>query len=155
MKTAEVFLRFMKKIQVGDFIGLIPLTFGLVFAAGMIFFTFTLTESSRQHYQTKKEWSKVDFSAITFGGKASQKVKREKTWSETFDFYEIQFLILALPLIIFGSVLTTITFGTLPERNPLGLTDLARRGFLGTVCLILLSTGLFILYIWSLRVGLL
>jgi hypothetical protein len=142
----------MKKIQVGNFIGLIPFAFGLMFAAGMIFFAFTLTESSRQHYQTKKEWSKVDFSAITIGGKASQKVKREKTWSETFDFYEIQFLILALPLFIFGSGLTRITFGTLPERNPLELSDFARRGFLGMVCLILLSTGIFLIYIWNLRV---
>jgi hypothetical protein len=145
----------MKKIHAGDFIGLIPFAFGLVFAAGMIFLAVNLTENSREHYQTKKQWSKVDFSSITISGKSqAQKPKRERTWSETFKFYEIQILIIALPLIITGLGLMSVTLGTLPERNPLGLTDLARRGFLGMVCLILLSTGIFLIYIWTLRVGL-
>lgn len=145
----------MKKFQANDFIGLLPLAFGLIFAAGMINLAVNLTENSRRHYQTKKQWSKVDFSSITIGGTTSgQKPKREKTWSETLGFYEIQFLIIALPLFVFGLGLLKITFGILPERNPLGLSNFARRVFLGMVCLILLSTGFFLIYIWALRVGL-
>lgn len=121
----------------------------------MISFAVSLTESSRNHYQEKQRWSKVDFSFIKVGENSpTQQPKRGKTWGETFDFYEIQILIIALPLIVFGLGLTRVTLGTLPERNPLGLTGFARRGFLGTICLIILSTGIFLLYIWTLRVGL-
>lgn len=138
------------------FSGLIPLACGLIFAAGMFFLAFSLTERSREHYQKKLQWSKVDFSSIiNIGGDSKPKSEREKTLSETIGFYEIQFPIIALPLFFFGFGLSKIALGILPERNPLGLSDFARRGCLGMVCLILLSTGIFLMYIWTLRVGLL
>lgn len=144
----------MTKIQSRDFIGLIALIFGLVFAAGMFFLAVSLTEKSRDHYQKKLQLSKIDFSSISvIGNDSKPKPPREKSLGETLKFYEIQFLMIVFPLLLFGFALTRLALETLPERNPFQLSDFARRGVLGMVCLILLSTAFSLLYIWFLRIG--
>jgi hypothetical protein len=70
--------------------------------------------------------------------------------------YEVQLLLVAIPLVFLGVsfLLTVIGRRPLPERNPFHLHDSLRRSVLAMVCSFILSPGLLILYIWALRVGL-
>lgn len=141
-----------KSVNIG--LCLIPLVFGFLFASAMFYLAVNVTEYSREHYQAKMREKKINFNVLRNDGTTKTRPKPGKTWRETIEDYEFQILVIALPLLVFGLGLASITVGTLPERNPLGLSDLMRRGVLAMACLMVISPAILLLYIWTLRIGL-
>jgi len=138
----------------------------LSFRALMFYFAFISTENARRHYQAKKLEKSIqgisqqsampkmpDFTNSKRTPTPTPMPKPEKDWRKNVGDYEIGSPMLALPALIFGLWLASIAFGTLPARNPLGLSDLTRRSILAMTCSFVISPALLILYIWALRMG--
>ncbi len=158
-----------RKNNFSSWLCLIPLAVGFLFAALMFYFAVISTENARRHYQAKKMQESIQgISKINgmpqmprFPGDKSTPTptpiptpKPEKDWRKKIGDYEVGHPMMALPALIFGLWLASIAFGTLPARNPLGLSDLTRRCLLAMICSFVLSPAILILYIWALRIGL-
>jgi hypothetical protein len=151
----------MKKSNPSNlFLILSPITFGILFSILMIFLGVISTQKARDHYRSKKLMRSIQqIGRIRLGPgglvnspepPAAAPVKR-KNW---FTEYELRYPLMVLPLFIVGFSLVRLLFGSLPERNPFSVSDSMRRSLLAMVCLLLLSPAFLILYLWSLRVGL-
>jgi len=157
-----------RKTNFSSWICLIPLGIGFLFAALMFYFAVISTEKARNHYQAKKLQESIQgISQINvmpkmpaFPGDKSTPTptpvptpKPEKDWRKKLGDYEIGSPMLALPFLLFGLWLASVAFGTLPARNPFGLSDLLRRSILLMVCSFVISPALLLLYLWALRIG--
>ena len=155
----------MRKKETNIWLCLIPLFVGFLFAAMMFYFAFISTENASRHYQAKRLEKSIqgisqqsampkmpDFmnSKSTPTPTPTPMPKPERDWRKKVGDYEIGTPMLALPALIFGLWLASIAFGTLPARNPLGLSDLTRRSLLVTICSFVISPALLLLYLWAL-----
>ncbi len=155
-----------RKNNSGFWLCLIPLFVGFLFAALMFYFAIISTENARRHYQAKKlleniqgivqpiNIPKPSWDKTTPTPTPTPTPKPEKDWRKKIRDYEISSPMLAVPVLIFGLYLAFITVGTLPARNPFGLSDLLRRSVLAMACSFLISPALLLLYLWALRIGL-
>ncbi|MCY7347812.1 MAG: hypothetical protein LH614_16560 [Pyrinomonadaceae bacterium] len=145
---------------------LIPLAVGFLFAALMLFLAVISTENSRRHYQAKRLLENIQgivqpiiipkpsWDKTTPTPTPTPTPKPKKDWRKKIGDYEIGAPMLAVPALIFGLYLAFVTVGTLPARNPLGLSGLMRRSILAMACSFLISPALLLLYLWALRMGL-
>lgn len=162
----------MRNKQASNWLFLIPLGIGFLFAALMFYFTVISTEKARNHYRAKKlqeavqHFGQLDFSPKTpvFPGQTrtptptpTPKPKTEKDWREIIDDYEIFLLVMVIaPLLFFGLKFAGLTIGLfeLKRKDPLVETILLLRSIFAMLTSFTLSPALFFLYIWALRMGL-
>ena len=78
---------------------------------------------------------------------------RPRSWEEWLEDYNIELLMVTIPLVALACWLVPVTFWRkLPATNPFSLTDFERRCVLSLPVAIVMSTLGFLLYVWFLTV---
>jgi hypothetical protein len=146
--------------RINILVSVIPLGAALLFAGLMLYFAAISTQPARDHYRSKRLTESVQKVAqlrltpegMRYDKPASESAPaKQKNW---FAKYELNLPLTALPLMFLGFYLARMIFSRLPDRNPFRVSDLMRRSLLVMVCSFILSPAFLMLYVWSLRIGL-
>lgn len=151
-----------------SYLFIIPLFIAVGFACVMFYLAFISTEKAREHYRGKKfnenlrEFSKISFGQNNpafeiFNTKKSPTPaptpEPSKSFIETVDYYDIDYLFLAICLLIAGFRFLPFMFGKTPGRNPFQLSEATIRCVFLMICSFIFCPAFFILYICLLRNG--
>ena len=130
---------------------------GFLFAALMFYVGIIGGENARKEYRETRSMQKIQQFALSQkndkSGSTQIPEKKESRVGKFLTDYEPFYIFGIIPLLLIGFSLTKISFTSLPNNNPLNMSDLTRRCGVLMCASFFISPGLLLLYIWMIKVG--
>ncbi len=135
------------------------LMIGILFAALMFYVGMIGTENARKEYRETRSMQKIQEFGLSQKNDNSENTqipeKKESRVEKFLAEYEPFYIFWIIVLLFIGFSLIKFSFISMPKNNPLNMSDLTRRSLVLMCATFFLSPGFLLLYIWTIKVGVL